>query len=156
MAERSFTVEDVLRMIQIVKRDVEYLKGLENKWGEQKERFPVIYDGIVKQQEALRLKANKLRTLKVTVAAEEVEDLATQLLESKEEKRTASVKAEVKKVAEKSTEKEKKEFEAAEVKPTTNVPDIGRGGRPAEAVKHTTKEERVKPRRRRLGIRANK
>ena len=135
MPGRSFTVEDVLRMIQIVKRDVEYLKGLESKWEEQKERFPIIYDGIIKQREALRLKASKLRTLKVTVAAEEVEDLATQLLKSKPEKSAA---AESKKTA--------AEFEPADVKPTKDVPNVGRRST-------SNKNTGEKPKRRRLGIR---
>ncbi|MCX7702813.1 MAG: hypothetical protein N2234_01745 [Planctomycetota bacterium] len=168
MAERSFTVEDVLRMIQIVKRDVEYLKGLEAKWAEQKKRFPVIYEGILKQQDALRLKASKLRTMKVVLAAEEVEELATQLLEGAPEAPSEELKPEVKaeeKAAEAKPEtkpsEEKKsitDFAPAEVKPTAKAPDIGRGGpsKPSEEGKKEGKEEKedLALKRRRLGIRA--
>jgi|GEM_PF-2377456 len=170
MAERSFSVEDILRMIQIVKRDLEYLKGLEVKWAEQKKRFPVIYEGIIKQQDALRLKTSKLRAMKVTIAAEEVEDLATQLLESASEQSASqeepkpevasTPKTEPKPAAVAQPSAEKKsitDFAPAEVKPTDKAPDIGRGGH--SAAKEEAKEEKKIDkeealRRRRLGIRA--
>ena len=80
MAGRVYTVEDLLRMIQIVKKDVEYLRGLETKWRSQKSRFPVIYKGIVEQGRVLEAKVDKLRHLHVTVEVEELEGLPTQLV----------------------------------------------------------------------------
>ncbi len=80
MAGRVYTVEDLLRMIQIVKKDVEYLRGLETKWRGQKSRFPMIYKGIVEQGRALEAKVDKLRHLHVTVEVEELEGMPTQLV----------------------------------------------------------------------------
>ena len=142
MPDRSFTVEDVLRMMQLVKRDVEYLKELESKWEEQKERFPIIYDGIIKQREALRLKASKLRTLKVTVAAEEVENLATQLIESKTEEEVSST-PEKKIATAEGSKKSVAEFEPADVKPTKNVSDVGQRSASTKSVEE--RQKRRKP-----------
>ncbi|RKY15401.1 MAG: hypothetical protein DRP82_01805 [Planctomycetota bacterium] len=81
MPERVFTVEEILRMMQIVKKEMQYLETLREKWEAQKTRFPLIYEGILKQQEALRLRAGKLRQMKVVVETADLEELPTQLLE---------------------------------------------------------------------------
>jgi len=81
MSGRVFTVEDLLRMIQIVKKEMQYLETLREKWEAQKTRFPLIYEGIVKQQEALKLRAGKLRQMKVVVEMADLEGLPTQLME---------------------------------------------------------------------------
>jgi len=81
MPGRVFTVEDILRMMQIVKKEMQYLETLREKWEAQKKRFPLIYEGILKQQEALRLRAGKLRQMKVVVEMADLEGLPTQLME---------------------------------------------------------------------------
>jgi len=81
MSGRVFTVEDIIRMMQIVKKEMQYLETLREKWEAQKKRFPLIYEGILKQQEALRLRAGKLRQMKVVVEMADLEGLPTQLME---------------------------------------------------------------------------
>jgi hypothetical protein len=68
MAIKIMTVEDVLRRLQTLKKEIEYLTGLEEKWREQKDRFPLIYEGIRKQIEALKERKGQLKTLKVETA----------------------------------------------------------------------------------------
>ena len=106
MAGKAYTVEDVLRFIQIVRKDMEYLHGLEEKWREQKERFPVIYEGIIKQREALKLKIAKLRQMRVMFEVEELEMLPTHAMEPP--RPAAAKKEEAPKATTKKQEAEKK------------------------------------------------
>jgi hypothetical protein len=72
---RYLTVEEALRRIQTLKKDVEYVGSLEEKWRDQQKRFPIIYDGIRKQAEAFRLRVDQLKTLKVETTVEELDRL---------------------------------------------------------------------------------
>lgn len=65
MAAKTLTVEDVLKRIQSLKKDIEYLTGLEEKWRDQKNLFPLIYEGIQKQIEAFKERVVQLKTLRV-------------------------------------------------------------------------------------------
>jgi hypothetical protein len=73
MATEVLTVVDVLRKIRSLKKDIEYVRELEEKWRDQKSAFPLIYEGIRKQIESLREQIFQLKTLKVQTAVEEVE-----------------------------------------------------------------------------------
>jgi len=68
VATKVLTVEDVLKRIQALKKDIEYLTGLEEKWRDQKSVFPLIYEGIVNQIEAFKERAGQLKTLRVETA----------------------------------------------------------------------------------------
>lgn len=43
------TISDLLRSIDRVRKDLEYVRALKKKWQEQKDRFPKIYEGIENQ-----------------------------------------------------------------------------------------------------------
>lgn len=112
MAERIFTVDDILRMIQIVRKEIQKLEEFREKWEAQKRRFPLIYEGIIKQQNAFKLKVTKLRQMKVAVQMTELEDLPTQVIEeinATKEPEPSSPKKTVSSAAEAAVEKPKSE-----------------------------------------------
>ena len=59
------TVADVLKKIERIKKDLEYVRSFQDKWREQRERFPKIYEGIVEQERAFVRKIEDLRQLRV-------------------------------------------------------------------------------------------
>jgi hypothetical protein len=59
------TVADVLKRIERLKKDLEYVRTFQEKWREQRDRFPKIYEGIVEQEKAFLRKIEELRNLKV-------------------------------------------------------------------------------------------
>jgi len=150
MVERVFTVEDILRMIQIVKKETQYLETLREKWEAQKRRFPLIYEGIVKQQEALKLRVAKLRQMKVVVQVADIEDLPTQIMEeAKAEVPKPAVSHEPEAAPEKSTQKEETAAPAAKETPTKVA------NKSAATAKTVAKPKSTKPTpKRRLGIKA--
>lgn len=65
MATKILTVEDILKKIQSLKKDIEYVTELQEKWRDQKSAFPLICEGIRKQIESLKERVTQLKTLKV-------------------------------------------------------------------------------------------
>jgi hypothetical protein len=59
------TVADVLKKIERIKKDLEYVRSFQDKWREQRDRFPKIYEGIVEQERAFVRKIEDLRQLRV-------------------------------------------------------------------------------------------
>ena len=59
------TVADVLKRIERLKKDLEYVRSFQEKWRDQRERFPEIYDGILKQERAFLKKIEDLKSLRV-------------------------------------------------------------------------------------------
>jgi hypothetical protein len=72
---KHMTVEEALRRVQAMKKDIEYVGGLEQKWREQQKRFPIIYEGIKKQAEAFKMRVEQLKTIKVETTIEELDRL---------------------------------------------------------------------------------
>jgi hypothetical protein len=76
MAEvRHMSVEEALRRVRALKKDIDYVNGLEGKWRDQQTRFPVIYEGIRKQTEAFKVRIEQLKTIKVETTIEELDRL---------------------------------------------------------------------------------
>ena len=73
--QKHMTVEEALRRVRALKKDVEYVNGLEGKWRGQKKRFPIIYQGIQKQVEAFKTRIGQLKTIKVETTIEELDRL---------------------------------------------------------------------------------
>ncbi len=73
--EKTMTVEEALRRVEAMKKDVEYVNGLEKKWRDQKKRFPIIYEGIKKQAEAFGIRIQQLKTRRVHTTIEELDKL---------------------------------------------------------------------------------
>lgn len=61
------TVAEVLKRIERIKKDLEYVKSFEEKWRDQRDRFPKIYEGILEQQRTFQKKVDELRNLGVNV-----------------------------------------------------------------------------------------
>lgn len=59
------TVADVLKRIERLKKDLEYVRSFQEKWRDQRERFPEIYEGILKQERAFLKKIEDLKMLRV-------------------------------------------------------------------------------------------
>ncbi len=59
------TVADVLKRIERIKKDLEYVRSFQEKWRDQRERFPKIYDGILEQERFFLRKVEELRNLRV-------------------------------------------------------------------------------------------
>jgi hypothetical protein len=59
------TVADVLKRIERIKKDLEYVRTFQDKWRDQRDRFPKIYEGILEQEKAFLRKIDELRGLKV-------------------------------------------------------------------------------------------
>jgi len=59
------TVADVLKRIERLKKDLEYVRNFQDKWRDQRTRFPKIYEGIVAQERAFLRKIDELRNLGV-------------------------------------------------------------------------------------------
>lgn len=59
------TVADVLRRIERIKKDLEYVRSFQDKWKEQRERFPKIYEGILEQERFFLRKIEELKGLRV-------------------------------------------------------------------------------------------
>lgn len=59
------TVADVLKRIERIKKDLEYVRTFQDKWRDQRDRFPKIYEGILEQERAFLRKIEELRNLKV-------------------------------------------------------------------------------------------
>jgi hypothetical protein len=59
------TVADVLKRIERIKKDLEYVRTFQDKWRDQRDRFPKIYEGILEQEKAFLRKIEELRGLKV-------------------------------------------------------------------------------------------
>jgi hypothetical protein len=59
------TVADVLKRIERLKKDLEYVRSFQEKWRDQRERFPEIYEGILKQERAFLKKIDDLKSLRV-------------------------------------------------------------------------------------------
>jgi len=142
MPERVFTVEDIIRMMQIVKKEMQYLETLREKWEAQKKRFPLIYEGILKQHEALRLRAGKLRQMKVVVEMADLEGLPTQLMQE-----TASP-APVLKDKESESRSAKTEPPETEAMPESGIPTSTPSAEEAKNTAAKTKATKSKPRRR--------
>ncbi len=70
------TVADVLKRIERLKKDLEYVRTFQEKWREQRDRFPKIYEGIVEQEKAFLRKIEELRNLKVETPYGEIFDEA--------------------------------------------------------------------------------
>ncbi|MFC1707163.1 hypothetical protein ACFL59_10165 [Planctomycetota bacterium] len=62
------TVADILKRIERITKDLEHVRGFQDKWREQRERFPKIYDGIVEQERAFLRKIDELRNLGVNAS----------------------------------------------------------------------------------------
>jgi len=76
MAEpKHMTVEEALRRVRALKKDVDYVSGLEQKWKDQQKRFPIIFEGIQKQSEAFKKRIEQLKTIKVETTIEELDRL---------------------------------------------------------------------------------
>jgi len=73
--DKTMTVEEALRRVEALKKDVEYVSGLEKKWRDQKKRFPIIYEGIKKQAEAFGIRIQQLKTRRVHTTIEELDRL---------------------------------------------------------------------------------
>ena len=71
----KMTVEEALRRVAVLKRDVDYVAGLEEKWRGQQHRFPIIYKGIRKQAEAFKARIDQLKNIKVETTIEEIDRL---------------------------------------------------------------------------------
>ena len=59
------TVADILKRIDRIKKDLEYVRTFQDKWRDQRDRFPKIYEGILEQEKAFLRKIEELRNLKV-------------------------------------------------------------------------------------------
>src|SRR5262245_26951252 len=59
------TVADVLKRIERIKKDLEYVRSFQEKWRDQRERFPKIYEGILEQERFFLRKIDELRGLRV-------------------------------------------------------------------------------------------
>jgi hypothetical protein len=73
--DKTMTVEEALHRVEALKKDVEYVNGLEKKWRDQKKRFPIIYEGIKKQAEAFGIRIQQLKTRRVHTTIEELDKL---------------------------------------------------------------------------------
>jgi hypothetical protein len=73
--DKHMTVEEALRRVQALKKDVDYVGNLESKWRDQQRRFPIIYEGIQKQAEAFKKRIEQLKTIKVETTIEELDRL---------------------------------------------------------------------------------
>jgi hypothetical protein len=73
--EKTMTVEEALRRVEALKKDVDYVNGLEKKWRDQQKRFPIIYEGIKKQAEAFGIRIQQLKTRRVHTTIEELDRL---------------------------------------------------------------------------------
>lgn len=62
------TVADVLKRIERLKKDLEYVRSFQEKWRDQRDRFPKIYEGILEQEQAFLQKIDELRNLGVNAA----------------------------------------------------------------------------------------
>ena len=72
---KHMSVEEALRRVRALKKDIEYVSGLEGKWRDQQKRFPIIYEGITKQTEAFKKRIEQLKTIKVETTIEELDRL---------------------------------------------------------------------------------
>lgn len=70
------TVADVLKRIERLKKDLEYVRSFQEKWRDQRERFPKIYEGIVAQEHAFLQKIDELRNLGVRADDEQIKSAA--------------------------------------------------------------------------------
>jgi len=77
------SVEEALLRVQAIKKDIEYVNGLEAKWHDQQSRFPIIYEGIQKQSEAFKKRIDQLKTIKVETTIEELDKLRQALATGK-------------------------------------------------------------------------
>src|SRR5687767_15937203 len=59
------TVADVLKKIERIKKDLEYVRSFQEKWRDQRDRFPKIYEGILEQERFFLRKIEDLRMLRV-------------------------------------------------------------------------------------------
>jgi hypothetical protein len=59
------TVADVLKRIERLKKDLEYVRSFQEKWRDQRERFPEIYEGIQRQERAFLKKIDDMKGLRV-------------------------------------------------------------------------------------------
>jgi hypothetical protein len=59
------TVADVLKKIERIKKDLEYVRSFQEKWRDQRDRFPKIYEGILEQERFFLRKIDDLRMLRV-------------------------------------------------------------------------------------------
>jgi hypothetical protein len=68
------TVADVLKRIERIKKDLEYVRTFQDKWRDQRERFPKIYEGILEQERFFLRKIDELKGLRV----DSIESLASE------------------------------------------------------------------------------
>lgn len=87
---KKMTVEEALRHVELLKRDIDYVNGLEGKWRGQQNRFPIIYEGIKKQAEAFKTRIEQLKTIKVETTIEELDKLRQSKALGKSETGTTS------------------------------------------------------------------
>jgi hypothetical protein len=59
------TVADVLKRIERIKKDLEYVRTFQDKWRDQRERFPKIYEGILEQERFFLRKIDEMKGLRV-------------------------------------------------------------------------------------------
>ncbi len=63
-------VADVFKRIERIKKDLEYVRNFAEKWRDQRERFPQIYEGILAQEREFERKIEELRNLPVNAGAD--------------------------------------------------------------------------------------
>jgi hypothetical protein len=59
------TVGEILKKIERLKKELDYVRGIQEKWRDQRDRFPKIYEGIVEQERAFLRRIEQLQGLKV-------------------------------------------------------------------------------------------
>jgi hypothetical protein len=90
-------IRELLGRIEGLKKDLEYTKNLADKWKPQEERFPIIYEYILKQQtsfEEVIDDSYKLDVKEVAAKLEESGSPAAQVSEDDEKELAAPVESE--------------------------------------------------------------
>jgi hypothetical protein len=134
------TVGEVIKRIQKIKKDIEYVVGLQEKWREQKERFPKIYEGIQEQEKYFLHKIEELKNLKVTVSSAETHKKIEQAIikpAAKPGEAKSTTKEKTAEVVGKKVEKEKKAEGKKEEEKETEVKAVVKkpGKKPSDKLK---------------------
>jgi len=90
-------IRELLGRIEGLKKDLEYTKNLAEKWKPQEERFPIIYEYILKQQTNFEGTIEDSYKLDVEEVAKNLEDSgspAAQISEEDEKELAATVESE--------------------------------------------------------------
>jgi hypothetical protein len=56
-------LKELLRVVEEIKKDLEYTKRLEERWLSEQKRFPLIYKYIIKQRESFKEQIDKAMTM---------------------------------------------------------------------------------------------